>query len=299
MFNLSRSQWSLIFLIVAVTAGSIAYRLIVSHRMVQTSLLFIGMPAVIAIFLAMTPKARTAKGAIVKGITLALLISGPVLGEGFICVLMASPIFYLVGLLIGAFVDWGRDKRNVTISCLVAILIPLSMEGTSPRLSFRRDETVTASQVVSASMEQVARALARSPRVDLPIPLFGRIGFPRPTEANGTGLEAGATRTIHFAGGEGHAGDLTLRASESRPGYVRFEKVKDRSHIALWLGWQSSETQWTALDAGHTRVTWTLHFERRLDPAWYFRPWERYAVRLSAEYLIQANAVPAAAERSE
>src|SRR4029079_3264947 len=77
MFNLSRAQWSLIFLILAVTAGSLAYRLIISHRLVQTSLLFIGMPAIIAIFLAMTPKAQTAKGAIVKGITLTLLISGP------------------------------------------------------------------------------------------------------------------------------------------------------------------------------------------------------------------------------
>src|SRR5260370_36007495 len=42
-------------------------------------------------------------------------------------------------------------------------------------------------------------------------------------------------------------------------------------------------TLFRSLDAHHTRVNWTLHFERRLDPAWYFRPWERYATHLAAE----------------
>jgi hypothetical protein len=48
----------------------------------------------------MVPKAKTVKGGITKGLTLFLLLSGPLLGEGFICILMASPIFYLVGLLL-------------------------------------------------------------------------------------------------------------------------------------------------------------------------------------------------------
>jgi hypothetical protein len=96
------------------------------------------------------------------------------------------------------------------------------------------------------------------------------MGFPRLTQAMGAGLEVGAMRTIHFAGGEGHPGDLVLRVQESRPGYVRFEALSDKSKVAHWLDWQSSETEWTPVDSQYTRVTWTLHFERRLDPAWYF-----------------------------
>ena len=95
--SISRSQWSLIFLILAVTAGSVMYRLIVRGRLEQTAALFVGIPAVLAILLAMMPKARTAKGAIMKGLTLALLLSGPLLNEGFICILMASPLFYSSG----------------------------------------------------------------------------------------------------------------------------------------------------------------------------------------------------------
>jgi hypothetical protein len=55
----------------------------------------------------------------------------------------------------------------------------------------------------------------------------------------------------------------------------------------------------TKLRLGGNSVNWNLHFERRLDPAWYFRPWERYATHLAAEYLIRANATPAPQKQGE
>lgn len=286
---------ALVFLILAMAAGSLLHRISVFGQLDQTAVLFIGMPALIALIVALTPKAKSATGSIMKGITLVLLIAGPLLGEGFICILMAAPIFYLVGLLIGFVTDSDRRRRN-TRMLSVAFLAPMVFEGVSPRLSFHREETVQAQQVIAASASDVERALARSPRVDLAIPAFGRIGFPLPERANGIGLEFGATRVIAFAG-MGHPEYLIMRVEDSRPGYLRFATVSDESMIAHWLAWKSAEVEWTAVDAGHTRVTWTLHFRRLLDPAWYFRPWERYAAGLAADYLIQANAVPTAAER--
>ena len=287
------ARWVLIFLILAVSAGTVMYKLTVREHLEQTSLLFVGIPTILAIILALTPKAKTALGAILKGLTVALLLSAPLLGEGFICILMASPIFYGVGILIGVLVDENRKYRQTTLSCLVLVLLPMSIEGSSPVLSFNREETVQASRIINASAEQIELAISRSPRTDLPLPLYLRMGFPRPTEAKGEGLQVGARRSIHFAGGEGRPGDLMLKVEEFRPGYVRFRAVSDRSKIAHWLDWKSSEVEWTQLDSDHTRVTWKLHFERRLDPAWYFRPWERYATRLAADYLIRANANPA------
>jgi hypothetical protein len=288
------ARWTLIFLILAVNAGSVLYRLTVWGGLEQTSLLFVGIPTVLATILALTPKAKTATGAIVKGVTVALLLSAPLLGEGFICIVMASPIFFTVGVLIGVLVDENRKHKHATLSCLVLVLLPMSFEGSSPKLSFNREETVQASKVITASSQEVELALSRSPSTDLPLPFYQRMGFPRPTEAKGQGLQVGAMRTIHFAGGEGHPGDLVLRVEESRPGYVRFRRVSDHSKVAHWLDWKAAEVEWTRLDSNHTRVTWKLHFERRLDPAWYFRPWERYATRLAAEYLIRANATPVA-----
>ena len=297
--SLSHSQWMLIFLILAVGVGSVMYHLIVRGRLEQTAALFVGIPTVLAILLAMTPKAKTATGGIMKGLTLALLLSGPLLGEGFICILMASPIFFIVGIVVSVIVDWIREKRHATLSCLVLILLPMSIEGTSPKLSFNREETVQAAEIVAAAEPDVRAALSRSPRTDMSLPIYLRMGFPRPTGARGNGLEVGAPRTIHFAGGEGRPGDLRLKVAESRPGYVRFDAMSDTSKVAHWLDWESSEVNWTAVDALHTRVNWTVHFRRRLDPAWYFRPWERYGTRLAAEYLIRANATPVRQKQGE
>jgi hypothetical protein len=49
---------------------------------------------------------------------------------------------------------------------------------------------------------------------------------------------------------------------------------------------------WEPIGRDATRVTWTLRYRRDLDPAWYFGPWERYATRLAAGYLIDAVATP-------
>jgi hypothetical protein len=50
--------------------------------------------------------------------------------------------------------------------------------------------------------------------------------------------------------------------------------------------------EWRDIDPTHTAVTWRVRFERQLDPAWYFMPWERAAVHEAAKYLIEANATP-------
>jgi hypothetical protein len=295
----TNEQWVIVFLAFAVTVAGVLYRLVVFGHLEQTSLLFIGIPAILAVLVTLTPKAKTTSGAILRGITIALLLSGPLLGEGFICIVMASPLFYIVGLFVGGVVNWSRKRHNPTLSCVLIILIPMSLEGISPRLSLDRDETVQASQIVNASPREVERALSRSPRTDTPLPAYLRMGFPRPTQALGTRLEVGATRTIHFAGGEGKPGDLILRVEQSQPGFVHFGVVADHSKIAHWLDWNSSDVTWKPIGSQHTQVTWSIHFQRRLDPAWYFGPWERYAVRLAANYLIQANATPAPSEREE
>jgi hypothetical protein len=71
--------------------------------------------------------------------------------------------------------------------------------------------------------------------------------------------------------------------------------VSDTSKIAHWLDWRQAEVRWTAVRPNRTRVRWTVRYTRRLDPAWYFGPWERYAVRLAAGYLVENVATPGGA----
>ena len=285
-------------LAVSLTVAAGVYRILADHRLETTAALFLGIPAVLAILLACTPKAKTVTGGILKGITLLLLIVSPLLGEGWFCILIAAPLFYAVGLLVALVVHWSdrwkRRARGATLSCLTLLLLPMSLEGVLPELTFDREQTVEVTRVVAATPPQVEGALAGSPRLDSRLPLLLRIGFPIPLEAHGAGLAPGDTRTIRFSGVEGAPpGDMIMRITESRPGFARSEAVADGSKLAHWMHWQSSEVAWRPLDATHTEVTWRIRFARELDPAWYFVPWERAAVRAAAGYMIQANATPA------
>jgi hypothetical protein len=298
MRETTRAKWWVVALVVASGCGSILYRVLIHQRLGQSAAMFLGIPVVLAFLLAMAPTAKTVTGGIMKGITFALLIVAPMLGEGYLCILMASPLFYVVGVVVGLVVDYVRVDRTKTLGCVALVLLPMCLEGTTSELSVNRAETVQAVKVVDAGADAVEGTLARSPRVKTVLPRFLRIGFPRPLEAHGEGLNVGAMRTIHFAGAEGDPpGDLVMRVTERRPGYVRFETVSDGSKLTQWIRWSSSEVEWRPVDATHTEVRWTVHFARQLDPSWYFTPWERMAVQDAAKYLIAANAQPAEVSR--
>lgn len=199
--------------------------------------------------------------------TLGLLIMAPLLGEGYLCILIASPLFYVVGIVIGLIVDWMRKKRAATVSCVVLVLVPMCLEGVIPQLTWNREEVVEVIAVVDSPASAVEAALSQSPNLKTPLPPYLRIGFPRPLEAYGTGLTLGSTRTIHFAGAEGDPpGDLLMRVGERGQGFVRFETVSDNSKLTQWIRWDSSEIRWFSVDATHTQVVWRIRFERQLDP---------------------------------
>jgi hypothetical protein len=299
--HLNASQWTVIGLAVAFSVGAILYRLILHEHMGQSAAMFLGLPTVLAILLALTPKAETATGSIMKGMTLALLMIAPLVGEGYLCILFAAPLFYVVGLVIGLVVDfWGERRaerqeaaRRQRLGCLAVLLLPMCLEGVIPGFEWERGQAVEVSRVVVAPVSEVQEAMAGGPRVGTTLPVFLKIGFPRPLGTAGGGLEVGAERTIHFAGAEGDPpGDLVMRVAERGPGYVRFETVSDKSKLTQWLDWEGSDVEWRAVDAVHTEVSWRIRYRRRLDPAWYFGPWERVAVKEAAKYLIAANATP-------
>ena len=287
------SRWAVVGMAIVTAGFAVLYHLLQGFRMGHTSLMFIGIPAVLAFALAMTPRAKTATGGIMKGITLALLITAPLMGEGYLCILMTAPLYYLVGAIVGVIADSARKKKNIRLSCCALVLLPMSLEGVVPQLTFDRLQTVEATRLVEGTPDSVRGALSHSERVGTPLPGFLAIGFPRPLEAHGDGLAVGSLRTVHFSGAEGDPpGDLVVRITASEPGYLRTDTVSDSSKLTQWVRWDSSEVTWRAVDATHTAVTWRVSFERQLDPAWYFIPWERIAVRQAAAYMIAANATP-------
>ena len=301
-----QAQLRLVGVVVALAAATITYRLSAGHSLVtrgsgvgleQTAALFIGIPALLATAAVFIPT-RSAKGVACKSVTIGLLISLIFLGEGLLCVLRSAPLFYLVALVVGAFLDGTRrsESRHNILSCLAALsLVPMSLEGVMPITTIPRNSVVSATRIVHAPAAAVSAALIDPPRFDRPLPSLIAKGFPRPmsTEVDGDVIRiAMRGGEMKLNGMEPRTGTLVLERVDVRPGVIRWLATSDDSHMRHFLTWQSSEVEWQAIDAQTTRVTWSVRYRRDLDPAWYFGPMERFAVRLAAGYLIDSVATP-------
>ena len=290
--------------ILGVTCASIAYRATVDHGLQQTAALFIGVPVILAIVVIFATSPRTATGVACKAVTVGMLVSVLFLWEGFLCVLMAAPLVYLVAIGLSYGLDAARQSENTRTRTLFSSLVlltiaPMSLEGVTDLTTLSRHDSVTASKIVTAPSSAVEHALFEPPRFDRILPRYLRAGFPTPTASR---IERhGDTRfwVIRLRGGETFlngtepsTGDLTMELAERRGGLLRWRAVSDTSHMTHFLTFRESTVRWEAIDAQRTRVTWTLQYDRGLDPAWYFGPMERYAARLAAGYLIDAAATP-------
>jgi hypothetical protein len=264
----------LVGIILSLALAVVVYRLLHAHQLDETAALFIGLPTILATALALTPKAKSPTGMIMKGITIALLMSGPVLKEGFVCIVLASPLFYLVGAIVGWAVGLARRRRDgVRVYSLVLLpLMLLSTEGLTPSLTLPRAISVRAEKLVLSSPEAVEAKLASTPDFTRPVPVL-LMKFPRPTNSVGSGLSVGDTRTVFFARKTG-APTLVFVVAERAPGYVRFQAVSDNTKIGTWLRWQDAEVRWAAGPDGTAQVQWSLHFARQLSPAWYLPHWK-------------------------
>lgn len=294
--ELKREHRMFAVVILAYGLAALLYHGIIGHDLGRTSVMFIGLPTILAVVLALAPPARSSTGSIMKGITLFLLLVAPIMGEGYLCILIASPLFYLVGALVATVVNIVRERQDNKLGACALLLLPFCFEGTIPMLTMPREQSVEATQVVAAAPDAVEHALTQPVRVTTKMPWLLRVGFPRPDQALGDGLAVGSTRTLHFTGAEtAPPGWLVSQVNASRPGYVHFTVTQDHTKVTEWMQWRSSEVTWHAVDATHTQVTWRIQYARGLDPAWYFGPWERVVVQQCAEYLIRASATPAEA----
>ncbi len=129
--------------------------------------------------------------------------------EGAICILMASPILFGMGMLGGLVVGLVatiRRKRSsppaLVASCLV---LPFALGPIEARVAPRDDVRVVTTVVdVDAPPAIVWRDVVRVPPIrdeEQAVGLFQRVGIPRPIEAALFGEGVGAMREARFAGG--------------------------------------------------------------------------------------------------
>lgn len=269
-------------LLLALFTGFLLYRVLHTGHLEQTTLFYVGLPAVIAITVVLTARPRSVTGLVMAVITVGLALAGPLFGEGIVCLVFTAPLFYLVGLLVGLTADHARRRGT---NGLAAPLVLLALLGGGAELTApSRDGEVTVTRALPGT--DVEHVLAAVPRFGPPESPFLRLGFPRPVRAEGTGLEVGARREITFTprhslgiGAVPEARSMTLRVKERAPGRVTFSVVRDTT-LARWLDLREAEFAWRDGTLGVT-----LRYRRTFDPGWYFGPLQRYALGEAAGYL--------------
>lgn len=280
----NKNKLPLYLIIIVLTASSVVFRLLGDWKLEQTSLLFIGLPALISILLIrFSSKPKSAYGVAFLTVTLFLLISGIFLGEGFVCILFMAPLFYgvvfLLILIYKLLTKNGKDKMNSLA------LLPLLMIMLQPS-DFLQPEKIhhISTQKIVASDSQISD-LNTNPNFTKNLPAFFKIGFPKPVYTENSGLKVGDTRRIDFKSTTKGVGSLVLEVKEISDHKIVFDVKKDDTHIHHWLTYKEITVELTEMPKGK-QVVWTTDFTCDLGPSWYFEASEKYAIQLMNEHLI-------------
>lgn len=262
-----------------------------------SALLYIGVPTFIALVFAITPPAKSAVGATLKSLTFIILISGPLLQEGFVCMIMAAPIFYIVGALGAWPIDrYNRKKKQereankLNMFILPALLLVMSTEGVSEYTSFNRYNSIEHTEILAGSTAELKARLGATRAVPAPDSMLVKL-FPRPDTINAQGLSVGSRHWVDvtyvkWIFWNEKRGSTWFEVVEHQPGFVRFKAVSDSSYLHSYLDWGNATVYFQSLPDNRTRVTWRIDFVRKLDPAWYVQPLQQYSVEILAETLI-------------
>ncbi len=276
-----------LYLIVLVIAiASIAFRLLGDNSLEQTSLLFIGIPTLITILIIRySKKPKSAYGVAFLTITIFLLISGIFLGEGFVCILFMAPLFYAVtAVLVWGYEYLDKKDKNKTYSL---ITIPLFLVLFNPLDYVGEEKTHSIETVKQIDTKLNISTLNKHPDFLSKLPTFFKIGFPKPIHSKGEGLAIGDTRTIDFKSSTKGVGQLVLEIKERTENTIYFKIKSDNTHINHWLTYKEIKVE-VRERAGIKEVVWTTDFVCDLGPSWYFEAFEKYAINLMNEHLIQS-----------
>lgn len=279
----SRAGRALALAIVAFT-GLTASSLLVASDRVDTAALFVGVPLVLAVAVALSPPARSLHGLTFRVVTFGLLITSAYLHEGAACVLMAAPLVYGVAHFVVELVHHARQtghRRRAALAFLPLLLVA-GLEGTAYRID--PVQTVATERVVALPLAEVEQKLARGPDFSAARPLLLRAtGYPTPTMATGNGLTVGTRWTLTMAGGP------IVTEVVARDGRrIEFAVVSDESKTVRWLRLQGAVVHLSPRDDGGTAVRLELSFTRRLDPSWYFGPIEAAMVGAGLDHFADA-----------
>lgn len=233
-----------------------------------------------------------------------MLATSLLLFEGFLCVLMFLPI-YFVFAVVGIAVtppsearirlDERERQKNISdvfrLSAIPLLIIILSLDGIRG-FGPSRDVVVSRSAILDLTPEQIQANI-----IDHQYPDEGRTRwlslFPRPVAVEAKSIAVGARHTAHLEYRRWgvpfinvHRGTSVMEFTESTPTRLRANFVHDDSYLSHYMRFETWAMDLRPMDSGQTEVTITVSYERKLAPAWYFGPPMRAALRDGLDYAL-------------
>jgi hypothetical protein len=220
-----KARTVLVGVIVALAASCAAYKILVAHHLEQTSALFIGLPALLAILVVVFAKPRSAVGMLCLTTITALLMSGMFLGGD--SSVSDGARFSSARDRVGASSITRGTRTNRKQRWLPPNLIGADEPRGVTRSSFLAKRRLSWKKWYPLLPQSFAATVERPRR---PATRLFALGFRGPWR-QGQGLAVGDLRVIRFGGEEAGGFDSGCFPIEREP--VVFHAESDTSHIAL------------------------------------------------------------------
>ena len=293
-----RVNWLGILVLIGI--GSVAVHLLVRHDLDSSALLYVGLPylGALAIVIVRPPKSRDRWWHAYRDFALTslivLLASSVVLFEGFVCVLMFLPIYFLV-VSIAFLGTWWSNRSQGGGGRTLGLVLPVlvlssSFEGSTEALSAERMAQAEASLIVELPPDRIMANLLLPIELDTDRSWLLAI-FPMPYRVDAESLEGGAIHRMHtryhrWFVTNTHEGEVHIEIVDFEPGRLRTRVVRDTSFFATYLTQLGSELTLTRMGPNSTEIRLRLNYRRNLDPAWYFHPLQQFAMHEMAALFI-------------
>lgn len=239
-----------------------------------------------------------------------MLSTSLLLFEGFLCVVMFLPIYFVFTMIIvfsdtrpikaprgSVLYDPDDDDKGtpLRVSLIPALIIVLSLDGVSGAgitLGPDRATVVSRSAVMELSPAQIYDNI-----IDHTYPASGRSHllalFPRPVSVDAKSLSVGAVHTAQMEyrrwglkNVNVHHGTTAMEITHSTPTQLRARFIHDDSYLSHYMQFETWAMDMVPLGNGRTRITITVEYDRKLAPSWYFGPLQKKAVSDGLAYAL-------------
>jgi hypothetical protein len=265
-----------------------------------------GIPMSIGVIVGFASSRRRMAGAAGAGalatlsISLFVFAAGAVLREGFICIVMAFPIFLvmgLVGALLGALMSSGKRKGTKALPAILLVPIlggPIEAQLPSPTTYLDTTRSIHIAAAPAKVWQQINHPLDIKPS-ELAEGFAYRIGVPYPIEARTIEGRVGGTRVLSWERGVTFEEQITAWEPNRHIAWVykfgpdSFPPGSLDDHIVIGGRYFDLEaTSYTLQEeGGGTRLTIAVRTRVTTHFNWYAGLWAHYLVDDTAGAILK------------